>query len=287
LQDAQLHDAGLNYAQLQGANLSGAHLQSADMREAQLQGADLFKAQMQGADLSGAQLQRAQLSEAQLRGANLSEAQLQSADLSGAELQGADLYYAQLQGADLSEAQLQGADLSEAGLWDVSTNEHTQIGLADLRRVNFDKISTEDVLTAQPDARPPNDATQRARKSLVAGGKKLARADTDAGRILVTDLDDAGWQDFDRGQLTTQPADIDPALAELLADTVAPIAPKAAESIATRILHPAEGEEQRLLIKLLGCRLQDQANARRVTLRVETIEALRRATGPCDHSRDK
>jgi hypothetical protein len=36
-----------------------------------------------------------------------------------------------------------------------------------------------------------------------------------------------------------------------------------------------------VLINLLGCRLQEEADTKRVTLRGETIAGLREATGPC------
>ena len=90
------------------------------------------------------------------------------------------------------------------------------------------------------------------------------------------------WRALDREkQLTTEPADIDPALAKLLTDNVAP------EQVIFRVfspwgrvLYPGDGE-QRPLIKLLGCRLQVQLGAKLVMLPPDMIERLREATGPC------
>jgi hypothetical protein len=44
------------------------------------------------------------------------------------------------------------------------------------------------------------------------------------------------------------------------------------------VILPDDEDEHRPLIKLLGCRLQAQAAVKRVN----TIERLREATGPCD-----
>ena len=258
---------------------------------------------MQGANLDsrlscraptcdGAQLQGANLGGAQLQGADLGGAQLQGADLVRAQLQGADLRGAQLQGADLSGAQLQGADLRQAGLWNSFGNEDTRLGLADLRGANFDPVSAEDLLAKLP-APIPEAVTQLLRKRLAppadppphdpASGHRPGTGwdavNTADGKILVTDLDDTAWSGLNR---TTEPADIDPALAELLADTVAPTAPQAAEAVARRVISPDDEDKQRSLIKLLGCRLQAQVDAKRVTLSTETIEDLRKASGPCD-----
>ena len=193
----------------------------------------------------------------------------------GAQLQGADLGEAQLQGADLRQAQLQGADLRGAALWNISA-DHTQLGLVDLRRANFNEVSAEDLLAKLP-ADTPEDVKQQLRERLVAkaGAQTLPRdISTEAGKILVTNRDDPTWQNLDRtAQLTTEPADIDPALAELLADTVAPTSPSVAEIVARRVIFPgSDQDKQRPLIKLLGCRLQTQADAKRVTLSAETID---------------
>ena len=110
----------------------------------------------------------------------------------------------------------------------------------------------------------------------------LPMANTADGKILVTDPDQTAWREFYRAtQLTTQPADIDSALAELLANTVAPTTPQAAEFVALRVTNPPDEDRQRPLIRLLGCRLQVQAEAKRVTLRTDTIDRLRAASGPC------
>jgi hypothetical protein len=242
-----------------------------------LQGSSLFEAQLQGANLADAKLQ----------GADLTRAQLQGANLTAAQLQGADLTRAQLQGANLTAAQLQGANLFGAGLWNIVANENTQLGLVDLREANFNEMPAGDLLARLPDT-TPEDAKQRLRESLGAkvGGEKLPQiVNTTVGKILINNMDDAAWQGLDRmAQLTTQPAEIDPALAKLLADTVAPTAPSVAENVAGRVLRPQKGDEQRPLIKLLGCRLQAQVDANRVTLHVDTIEALHQAAGPCESS---
>jgi hypothetical protein len=241
-----------------------------------LQGAHLFEAQLQGAHLAGAQLQ----------GAGLDGAQLQGAVLSGAQLQGAVLRQAQLQGAVLSGAQLQGADLRQAGLWNSFGNQDIRLGLADLRGTNFDPIAVENLLAKLPPdpvsgalEQLPEAVTQLLLNRLAPDGTGRFAVNTADGKILVTDLDDTAWSDLNR---TTQPADIDPALAALLADTVAPTAPQAAEGVARRVISPDDEDKQRSLIKLLGCRLQAQVDAKRVTLRSATIEDLRKASGPCD-----
>ena len=283
LVEAQLQGADLLAAKLQGASLLATQLQGAILVEAQLQGANLLAAKLQGANLLQAQLQGAYLFEAQLQGANLTQAQLQGANLREARLQGANLTQAQLQGANLLAAQLQGAILREAGLWNITAYQ-TQFGLADLREAKFDEVPAEDLLAKLP-AATPEDVKRRVREALVAkaGAQTLPRQiGTKAGRILVTNKDDAAWRGLDRmAQLTTEPADIGPALAEMLADTVAPTSPEFAEAIARRILSPLDEDKQRPLIKLLGCRLQTQADAKRVTLRAETIDRLRKTTGPC------
>ena len=97
------------------------------------------------------------------------------------------------------------------------------------------------------------------------------------GQILVTNTEGAEWKRLDRDrQLTSDPAEIDPELAELLANDVAPTDPHAAELVASRGFN--EPDKQRPLIKLLGCRLQKQVEAKKVTLRAETIERLRKST---------
>jgi uncharacterized protein YjbI with pentapeptide repeats len=295
LYQAELQDANLRKAQLEGANLRLAQLQGANLSEAQLQGADLSEAELQDASLSMAQLQGANLFQAELQGANLGEAELQGADLGMAELQGANLYQAKLQGADLRVAQLQGADLNTAelqgadlrwaGLWNVTSDENTRLGLVDLRRANFDAVQVEDLLAKLPVA-TPEAAKQRLRERLaakVSGGILSQQVDTADGKILVTNPDDTDWRGLDRErQLTTEPADIDPALAKLLADTVASTSAGAAEVVARRVISPDDEDKRRPLIKLLGCRLQAQAEAKHVTLSAETINQLRAASGLCD-----
>jgi uncharacterized protein YjbI with pentapeptide repeats len=283
LRGAQLQGADLSEAQLQGAYLSEAQLQGGNLRRAQLQGAELSEAQLQGADLSEAQLQGADLSQAQLQGADLFLAQLQGAYLSEAQLQGADLGRAQLQGGDLRGAQLQGAYLGHAGLWN-TRSDGAELGLADLRAADFDRVSAEGLLTHLPPETP--DATkQQIQKSLTVedDGSMLSHdINTADGKILVANPDDVAWRSLDRAtQLTTEPADIDPALAKLLADTVAPLAPSAALQVAWHVISLSIEDKQRPLIRLLGCRLQEQVDAKRVTLRADTVEQLRKATGPC------
>ena len=292
LMGADLRGANLAEAQLQGADLTGAQLQGADLAGAQLQGADLTGAQLQS-NLAGAQLQGTRLgglSSAQLQGALLVGAQLQGARLSRGQLQGAGLIGAQLQGADLRGAQLQGADLRGAGLWNITADETTRFGLADLRDADFAPVSEkdrDDLLAKLPDGTPES-VKQWLRGSLTAEDEVTAQTlpspvNTKDGKILVTDRNATAWRGLDRAtQLTTEPADIDPALAALLANAVAPTDPHAAENVAAqRVIYPAETDKQRRLIKLLGCRLQAQAAANKVTLAAGTIERLRQATGPC------
>jgi hypothetical protein len=144
---------------------------------------------------------------------------------------------------------------------------------------SFNDISVEDLLIKLPDGTPAI-VKPRLREALIprVDARTLPRAD---GKILVTDLKDRAWSSLDAKQLTTQPVDIDPALAEFLADTVASISPDVAENVAKRAY---QADEQRPLINLLGCRLQAQVDAKRVTLRADTIEKLRNATGPCGAS---
>jgi uncharacterized protein YjbI with pentapeptide repeats len=296
LSDAQLQGADLREAQLQGADLRGAEPQGADVNVVQLQGAhlngiqlqgaDLLHAQLQGADLNDAQLPGADLRGAELQGASLRRARLQGADLREAQLQGADLRFARLQGADLRRSRLQGADLRSAGLWNIAAAQ-TRLGLADLREANFNAVSAEDLLAGLP-AATPEYARQQLRERLAAkvSGRILPQqVDTADGKILVTDPNDAAWRSLDREtQLTTGPADIDPALAKLLADAVAPTSQVVAEVIALRFIifpDPVWPGDMQRPFKLLGCRLQAQVDAKRVTLREETIERPRQATGPC------
>jgi uncharacterized protein YjbI with pentapeptide repeats len=278
LSGATLKAASLGVAQLQGADLSNAQLQGADLSNAQLQGAYLVTAQLQGANLSNAQLQGAYLQEAQLQGASLFQAELQGADLFQAQLQGANLSRAELQGADLREAQLQGADLSRAGLWNV-LSQGTRLGLADLREANFYKVSAEGLLAKLPRSTP--DAVKRGIEQSLApkvGARTLPHdVDTTDGKILVTNPDEAAWQSLDHTtQLTTEPAEIDPALAKLLADAVAPLTPSAAANVAQRAILA-----NKPLTRQLGCRLQEQDAAKRVMLSASWMEYLRKATGPC------
>jgi hypothetical protein len=67
----------------------------------------------------------------------------------------------------------------------------------------------------------------------------------------------------------------------LLAETIAPTDPIAAENFAQRVIAPLDEYKQRPLIKLLGCRLQLQAEAKRVKLREETVEKIGKVTGSC------
>jgi len=133
-------------------------------------------------------------------------------------------------------------------------------------------------------AKLPAAVKQRLQESLApkVGARVLPHdVNTAEGKILVTNPDDTAWRSLDRAtQLTTDPADIDPALARLLADTVAPLTPFAAEDVATRVTSARGEDKQRPLIRLLGCRLQEQVDAKRVTLSADTIEALHKATGP-------
>jgi uncharacterized protein YjbI with pentapeptide repeats len=280
---ATLKAAALFQAELQGANLVAARLQGANLNQAQLQGSYLSAAQLQGASLVGAQLQGASLDVAQLQGADLAEAQLQGASLSETQLEGANLGRAQLQGADLRWAELQGADLRVAGLWNVRGRD-IGLGLADLRAANFDEVSAGDIL-AKLSATTPDKAKQQIRRRLtptVGAQTLLDGIDTAAGKILVTNPDDATWRNLDRAtQLTAEPADIDPALAKLLADIVAPLNQSAAAFVASRVIYPSDEDKQRPLVKLLSCHLQEQVDAKRVTLDADWTEQLRKATRPC------
>jgi len=179
---------------------------------------------------------------------------------------------------------LQGAALYEAGLWNIAIDD-TAFGLADLRGANFTAVSVNDLL-ANLAAQIPEAVKQKLRERLAAkdGGLILRnQINTVNGKILVTNLNDPTWRNLDHEQLTTDPMDIDPSLAKLLADIIAPIAPPVAEKIALRVLNEENREEGRPLVKLLGCRLQAQADAKRVTLSADMIERLRKAIGrPCD-----
>jgi uncharacterized protein YjbI with pentapeptide repeats len=265
-------------AQLQGANLMGANLQGADLFGAQLQGAVLPNANLQGTDLNEAQLQGASIFGARLQGATLRGAQLQGADLSRAQMQGADLDEADLQGADLTGAQLQGANLREANLWNVIADETTEMGLSDLRQAD---------LVSEPRQMPfpglhmtvSGSLTQALR--LTAGlpidPGVLPHVAANTGQMLVSDPLSSAWS-LNSPQLTSSPADIDHALAVLLADDVAPSSSAAAENIAYR----DEWEDaKRPLRKLLGCRLLANAASGRITLRTNTIAKLNESAGPC------
>jgi hypothetical protein len=168
-------------------------------------------------------------------------------------------------------------------LWNVRGAE-MRLGLADLRYANFVNVRAGDLLAKLP-AATPNAVKQGLQESLAPEvGEWMLPDDVDTvdGKILVTNPDDAAWRSLDRAtQLTPEPADIDPALAKLLADTVAPLAPSAAKVVAWRVIFASDYEKQRPLIKLLGCRLQEQVDAKHVTLGADMIERLRNVTGPC------
>jgi uncharacterized protein YjbI with pentapeptide repeats len=167
------------------ADLAGHDLRHADFREAMLVGADLSDAQLQGADLSGAQLQGADLSGAQLQGADLSLARLEGANLHGAQLQGASLPWAQLQGADFSHAQLQGTNLYEAQLWRITTNELTNLSLANLSGARADRL--DEVTMAELGAM----ANSGRAKS--AGGNAMRRR-VSAALQAILEVPDTPWQ---------------------------------------------------------------------------------------------
>ncbi len=303
---ADLNGAELQYADLSNTNLKRAVLERADLHgarlfEAQLQDADLYQAQLQGVQLEGAQLQGAILIEAQLQGASmnnesgLNPAQMQGAYMFGAQLQGAymdrvnlqgaGLMRAQLQGAKLGAAELQGAHLNNANLWNVTMSSATQIGLADLRGVKFAAPQADDLVTSLP-ADTPESVRETLRHALNArpdAGMLPRGIATTLGPMLVSSTADRAWRDLQPGQITTNPADIDPALATLLADTVAPASPGAAETIALHVIASDEGWDlPRQFGQLLECRLLANAKAGRVTLTGEMIAKLRTAAGVCE-----
>jgi hypothetical protein len=186
-----------------------------------------------------------------------------------------------LQGADLREAELQGADLREAGLWNIAATADTSFGLSDLRGAQFTGLTKEQVeqlLANLPAAMPERAKTDLRERLAVKPGaepeKLPSQVNIKDGKILVTNADDAAWSHLDHARLTTDPADIDKALAALLANVAE--RPESAKTVALRVTQ--EEDKQRPLIKLLGCSLQDEA---KVTLRADTIQALREATGDC------
>ena len=222
-------------AQLQGANLAAAQLQGADLCEAQLQGADLRGAQLQGANLIEAQLQGANLSEAQLQGANLVQAQLQGAALRGRSCRAPTCAGRSCRAPTCARPSCRAPTCCGRD-YGTSTPTSARLGLADLREANFNEVSAENLL-AKLSAATPEVAKQQLRERLAAkaaGAELPPQIDTTDGKILVTNPDDTAWQNLDRTtQLTTEPADIDPALARLLADTVAPTSSEAAEVVAS------------------------------------------------------
>jgi hypothetical protein len=257
LSEADLQHANLSYAKLRGADLLAAQMQGASLLQAELQGSKLFEGNLQGADLIVADLRGADLFGARLEGADLLGARLQGTNLFGARLQGADLRMAHLEGADLRAAHLQGTDLRQAGLGNVRS-EGTALGLADLRKANFDAVPTGDLLAKLPAATLSEVKKWLQQSAAEVDAHALPHdVDTTDGKILVTNQNDPTWRSLDREtQLTTEPAEVDPGLAKLLADTVAPLAPSVAEGVARRVALLSDNEKQRPLIKLLGCRLQ-------------------------------
>ena len=281
LREAWLQGADLRGAQLQGAKLSFAQLQGAHLDGAQLQGADMNQAQMQGTTLDGAQLQGADMNGAQLQGAYLRRAQLQGADLHFAQLQGADLLGAQLQGADLQFARLPGADLRQASLWNIVGDRQTQIGLADLRAVDFAAVAGEDsqdraaLAAGVPEAvRAPIDTAL----TLRVGARVLPRMRTDDGPMLVDSSDAPAFAALQPGQTTTDVGHYDGRLAVFLADTIAPIAPVVAERMAIRALFLLS-ETDRSSGRDLACRLIAAAYRNLVQLKPETVKRLKDSSG--------
>jgi hypothetical protein len=102
---------------------------------------------------------------------------------------------------------------------------------------------------------------------------------TSAGKILVTDADDALWKKLDRTQLTTEVADIVPAMGDLLADSVAPINPFTALGIAHRVIYTAD-DAQYPLREALRCRLLKQVEMKKVTLEPDRIESIGQCNQP-------
>lgn len=121
LENANLHEAHMEYAympyaNLKRANLNGAYLKYVTLYKANLQDARFYKADLREADLRETKLNQSYLSDADLTSAGLAQADLQAANLFRACLAGANLEDADLQEANLEDADLRGANLKGARL---------------------------------------------------------------------------------------------------------------------------------------------------------------------------
>ena len=88
-------------------------------------------------DLHRAQLQGADLREADFRWADLWEVNLQGSQLERADFRNAFLCYADLQGADLRDADLEDAKLTGAKIRRAEFDHPTDLGSADILRVDL------------------------------------------------------------------------------------------------------------------------------------------------------
>ncbi len=282
LSRSNLKGAILVYAQLQGADLAGASLQGAYLVVASLQGATLGGASLQGANLGGASLQGANLEWASLQGANLGRASLQGANLRRASLQGANLWGASLQGANLGRASLQGADMSGVHLWNVLTDETTEMSLTDLRSVDFAALSAEE--TAELAATIPDRARARFLEALTprSAPDALPAARTDPAPALVSDPAAAAWRLLAAGQVTHDPNHIAPGLAAFLADAVAPVSAATADRVALRLERQPDCDPLRdALLVPLRERLLAHVASGKVSLPEEWIKGIRTLTPTC------
>jgi uncharacterized protein YjbI with pentapeptide repeats len=218
---ARLEGVVFAEADMRDADLPGASLQGANLSVASLQGANLSGAWLQGANLDSASLQGGNLTVARLQGANLPFASLQDVNLSGAWLQGANLYRASLQGAYLSGALLRGADLRAARLWNLQVAESTKLSLVDARDSSFDPLTDSEIIelvASVPESRRAS--LQSALSRRPGAGHLLARAQFDAGPVLVTRRDDPAWSLQDPRNVTDRPAGIARAMGFALADAM-------------------------------------------------------------------
>jgi len=288
---ASLQGARLIQASLQGATLDEASLQGATFHLASLQGASLSRVSLQGAWLHGSMLPGAYLAGASLQGANLDTASLHSANFDGASLQGATLDGALMQGAYIGGASLQGASLRGSKLWNVQTDEATDLSWADLRRASFEPMSLDErdgLLQSLPEDRRA-DVARRLNARLDSHIVNVIKSS--AKPTLVSAVTDEAWATLSESQVTQSPHRIADPLAQVLADDVASIHARSAVRVASRLKQISlDAAAQGLLTNdvlsqalriPLGCRLLDHVASKRVTLPDDSVKDIRDLVGTC------
>jgi hypothetical protein len=200
---------------------------------------------------------------------------LQGVKLNGAELQGAYLGGAQLQGASLDRAQLQGAELRGAQLWNATTDDGTEIGLADLRRVSAETPDVPELVASLPLGTPSDVGRRLTAAPSTKATAPFAPASTKRGKVLLDQPCDGGnFLGVPCERTTTDEAEYLRQVIPLWIG-IARADPASAESIASRALPDVLPLGPPLSFYVtLACRLLDEIRAGSVRLRPATIRNL-------------